>query len=186
MGGLFLLITWRLWFGFSFIISRRSYKETFFRGPHNVNKFEWGGRVFWSCSVWKGICNFYNKIDDVFTEVSVIVRGDKIIFWLCQLLLSEQNVIWVSEMDTRWRASNKLQGFLIVPDLRSCGMLSTLPLFYIVQSVDSDDRRARFQGLRAIMMRLKIKITTVCRLIQLPPLTLQSILSWKILDLAPM
>ena len=65
-------------------------------------------------------------------------------------------------------------------------MLSTLPLFYIVQSVDSDDRRARFQGLRAIMMRLKIKITTVRRLIQLPPLTLQSILSWKILDLAPM
>ena len=65
-------------------------------------------------------------------------------------------------------------------------MLSTLPLFYIAQSVDSDDRRARFQGLRAIMMRLKIKITTVCRLIQLPPLTLQSILSWKILDLTPM
>ena len=65
-------------------------------------------------------------------------------------------------------------------------MLSTLPLFYIAQSVDSDDRRARFQGLRAIMMRLKIKITTVCRLIQFPPLTLQSILSWKILDLAPM
>ena len=31
-------------------------------------------------------------------------------------------------------------------------MLSTLPLFYIAQSVDSDDRRARFQGLRAIML----------------------------------
>ena len=30
-------------------------------------------------------------------------------------------------------------------------MLSTLPLFYIAQSVDSDDRRARFQGLRVIM-----------------------------------
>ena len=69
-----------------------------------------------------------------------------------QLFLSEQNVIWVSEMDTRWRASNNFQGLLIVPDLRSCGMLSTLPLFYIVQSVDSDDRRARFQGLRVIMV----------------------------------
>ena len=32
-------------------------------------------------------------------------------------------------------------------------MLSTLPLFYIAQSVDSDDRRARFQGLRVIMLR---------------------------------
>ena len=32
-------------------------------------------------------------------------------------------------------------------------MLSTLPLFYIVQSVDSDDRRTRIQGLRAIMPR---------------------------------
>ena len=30
-------------------------------------------------------------------------------------------------------------------------MLSTLPLFYIAQSVNSDDRRARFQGLRVIM-----------------------------------
>ena len=57
----------------------------------------------------------------------------------------------VNEMDTRWRASNKFQGFLIVPDLRSCTMLSTLPLFYIAQSVNSDDRRARFQGLRVIM-----------------------------------
>ena len=51
----------------------------------------------------------------------------------------------------RWRASNKFQGFLMVPDLRSCTMLSTLPLFYIAQSVNSDDRRARFQGLRVIM-----------------------------------
>ena len=31
-------------------------------------------------------------------------------------------------MDTRWRASNKFQGFLIVPDLRSCTRLSTLIL----------------------------------------------------------
>ena len=30
-------------------------------------------------------------------------------------------------------------------------MLSTLPLFYIAQLVNSDDRRARFQGLRVIM-----------------------------------
>ena len=60
----------------------------------------------------------------------------------------------VSEMNTRWRASNKFQGFLIVPDLRSCTMLSTLPLFYIAQSVNSDDRRARFQGLRVIMFIL--------------------------------
>ena len=51
----------------------------------------------------------------------------------------------------RWRASNKFQGFLMVSDLRSCTMLSTLPLFYIAQSVNSDDRRARFQGLRVIM-----------------------------------
>ena len=54
-------------------------------------------------------------------------------------------------MNTRWRARNKFQGFLIVPDLRSWNMLSTLPLFYIAQSVNSDDRRARFQGLRVIM-----------------------------------
>ena len=32
-------------------------------------------------------------------------------------------------------------------------MLSTLPLFYIAQSVNSDDRRARFQGLRVIMVK---------------------------------
>ena len=35
----------------------------------------------------------------------------------------------------------------MVPDLRSCTMLSTLPLLYIAQSVNSDDRRARFKGL---------------------------------------
>ena len=35
------LITWRFWFGFSLIISRRSYKETFRRGPHNVNTFNY-------------------------------------------------------------------------------------------------------------------------------------------------
>ena len=29
-------------------------------------------------------------------------------------------------------------------------MLSTLPLFYIAQSVNSDDRRTRIQGLRVI------------------------------------
>ena len=32
-------------------------------------------------------------------------------------------------------------------------MLSTLPLFYIAQSVNSDDRRTRIQGLRVIMCR---------------------------------
>ena len=31
-------------------------------------------------------------------------------------------------------------------------MLSTLPLFYIAQSVNSDDRRTRIQGLRVIML----------------------------------
>ena len=67
----------------------------------------------------------------------------------------------VSEMNTRWRASNKFQGFLIVPDLRSCTMLSTLPLFYIAQSVNPDDRRARFQGLRVIMYRYKSVKTCV-------------------------
>ena len=30
-------------------------------------------------------------------------------------------------------------------------MLSTLPLFYIAQSVNSDDRRTRIQGLRVII-----------------------------------
>ena len=44
----------------------------------------------------------------------------------------------------RSRASNKFQGFLMVPDIRSCTMLSTLPLFHIAQSINSDDRRARF------------------------------------------
>ena len=39
----------------------------------------------------------------------------------------------------------------MVSDLRSCTMLSTLPLFYIAQSVNSDDRRTRIQGLRVIM-----------------------------------
>ena len=37
---LLLLITWRLWLGFCLIILRGSYKETFRRGPHNVNKFK--------------------------------------------------------------------------------------------------------------------------------------------------
>ena len=36
-----------------------------------------------SYSVWKGNCNFYNKINDVFRELSVIVKGDKSIFSLC-------------------------------------------------------------------------------------------------------
>ena len=40
----------------------------------------------------------------------------------------------------------------MVSDLRSCTMLSTLPLFYIAQSVNSDDRRTRIQGLRVIML----------------------------------
>ena len=39
----------------------------------------------------------------------------------------------------------------MVSDLRSCTMLSTLPLFYIAQSVNSDYRRTRIQGLRVIM-----------------------------------
>ena len=34
-------------------------------------------------------------------------------------------------------------------------MLSTLPLFYIAQSVNSDDRRTRIQGLRVIMKRFQ-------------------------------
>ena len=37
---LLLLITWRLSFGFGLIILRGSYKETFGRGPHNINKFK--------------------------------------------------------------------------------------------------------------------------------------------------
>ena len=41
----------------------------------------------------------------------------------------------------------------MVSDLRSCTMLSTLPLFYIAQSVNSDDRRTRIQGLRVIIIR---------------------------------
>ena len=46
-----------------------------------------------------------------------------------------------------------------------------------------------FQGLYILIMdrmRLKIEITTVYLLILLPPLSTQSILNWKILDLAPM
>ena len=43
----------------------------------------------------------------------------------------------------------------MVSDLRSCTMLSTLPLFYIAQSVNSDDRRTRIQGLRVIMLILR-------------------------------
>ena len=42
----------------------------------------------------------------------------------------------------------------MVSDLRSCTMLSTLPLFYIAQSVNSDDRRTRIQGLRVVMQIL--------------------------------
>ena len=51
----------------------------------------------------------------------------------------------------------------MVSDLRSCTMLSTLPLFYIAQSVNSDDRRTRIQGLRVIMLPLYYftKITCV-------------------------
>ena len=59
-------------------------------------------------------------------------------------------------MDTRWRASNKFQGFLIVSDLRSCTMLSTLPLFYIAQSVNSEDRRVRFQGFSATAVFIRL------------------------------
>ena len=44
-------------------------------------------------------------------------------------------------------------------------MLSTLPLFYIAQSGNSDDRRARFQGLRVIMYRNKF-FQNVCRIMQ--------------------
>ena len=39
-------------------------------------------------------------------------------------------------------------------------MLSTLPLFYIAQSVNSDDRRARFQGLRVIMLPKELRAIT--------------------------
>ena len=46
--------------------------------------------------------------------------------------------------------SNTFQVFLLVSDGRSCTVLSTFPLFYIAQAVNSDDRRARFQGLRVI------------------------------------
>ena len=73
---------------------------------------------------------FKNKIDDVFTDVPVSVWGQKHIL-----------IVLIAP---RWRASNKFQGFLMVPDLRSCTLLSTLPLFYIAQSVNSDDRRVRF------------------------------------------
>ena len=37
-------------------------------------------------------------------------------------------------------------------------MLSTLPLFYVAQSVNSDDRRARFQGLRDIMKTIILSV----------------------------
>lgn len=47
----------------------------------------------------------------------------------------------------------------MVSDLRSCTMLSTLPLFYIAQSVNSDDRRTRIQGLRVIMIHTQTNIT---------------------------
>ena len=48
----------------------------------------------------------------------------------------------------------------MVSDLRSCTMLSTLPLFYIAQSVNSDDRRTRIQGLRVIMLTDKTTTRT--------------------------
>ena len=47
-------------------------------------------------------------------------------------------------------------------------MLSTLPLFYIAQSVNSDDRRARFQGLWVIMncpFKLEIVLKQLARLL---------------------
>ena len=50
----------------------------------------------------------------------------------------------------------------MVSDLRSCTMLSTLPLFYIAQSVNSDDRRTRFQGLRVIMGKVRSSILIEC------------------------
>ena len=40
-------------------------------------EFYCNAMVFWSCPVWKDICNFKNKIDDVFTEVLVIVWDQK-------------------------------------------------------------------------------------------------------------
>ena len=52
--------------------------------------------------------------------------------------------------------------FLLVPDLRSFTMLSTLPLFNIAQSVNSDDLHARFQGLRVIMCSYCTKDVTEC------------------------
>ena len=51
---------------------------------------------------------------------------------------------WRYEISLLCVGGYKFQGFLMVLDLRSCTMLSTLPLFYITQSVNSDDCRARF------------------------------------------
>ena len=46
-------------------------------------------------------------------------------------------------------------------------MLSTLPLFYIAQSVNSDDRRALFQGLRVIMHGKYFEISSAIKLTRL-------------------
>ena len=112
--------------------------------------------MFWSCSVWKDICNFYNKIDDVFTD-SVIVRGDKSIFWLsyncsCRNKMSYELARWHDDV---WVISSR---DYIVPDFWSCTMLSTVTLFYVAQSLNSDDRRARFQGSRVIMKNIILSV----------------------------
>ena len=83
---------------------------------------------------------------------------------------------WFSEMDTRWPASNTFQGFPVVPDLRSCTMLSTLPLLYIAQSVNSDDRHARFQGLQVIHGRPKLITWTRTWLLLASGVVLQTVI----------
>ena len=104
-------------------------------------------RKCWQHSAGLKIGNYKKSLERITRTSSCVHLANSYDF----LFLSEQNVIWVSEMDTRWRASNTFQGFLIVPDLRSWIMLSTLPLFYITQCVNSDDRRAGFHGLRIII-----------------------------------
>ena len=75
--------------------------------------------MFWSCSVWKDICNFYNKIDDVFTEVSVIVRGDKAYFdcvnCSCRNKMSYELARWTH--DDVWVISSRV--FFIYSSLSS-------------------------------------------------------------------
>ena len=70
----------------------------------------------------------------------------------------------------RWRASDKFQGFHMVPDRRSCTLLSTLPLFYIAQSVNSDDHRVwkaitflcGYLSLSGVVTSLCLVVTSLC------------------------